>query len=765
MRNVYVPLLFLLAVPGCVDDDATDPGTTAQASVASANPRWPGGKLEYVIDYDGTLGPANCYQYGDVLASGDPLAPGEEIAILRAIESYEDFTPVRLTPASSIADQDVLIFTKRTRGTSGHANTSGRPVRGTGSGQMPPGKHPCVLLTGNQTDGTPIAMSADGVQHEIGHTIGMPHEQKRFDARTKYIDFDTTCVAPSDQDAFAVMAQSDGVILGPYDYKSMMHYGGFSKCCDAGDSEPGWTCPVSQCRDSAGNCKRPTLKRQCDNNNPYLQDDPTWCDPNNLESLGAFGHFSQGDLNTIFRMYEKKLGGNEPGDHFGATLASGDFNGDGYLDLAVGAPREVRKIEGISRRSGAVFLWRGTADRLVAWRVVDSPDPVDNGRFGAALAAGDLDGDNRDELVIGAPGEVYATVSSGQAHVFHMASSLQLDGSGDVHYWFTRWQTYNWSTLGQLPQNNAEIGAALAIGDFNNTGVDDLAIGVPGGGLSGSPLAGYVSVVRGRDADTPLVWRHLKQDAAYTERAGDRFGAALAAGSVGISALTTLVVGAPESGLTGPIVRTGAAYVFTATTTGMTAGQELRGSSVSNAGYRFGSAITIGAFNGIGIVIGAPEELSAQGRLYVYRVNTPLIPFPLFLSQTATAPSPSTAGDRLGSVLSSVRVSGNTVDILVAGMPDRDVSGNVDAGSYVRYTAGTSGILNTAGSEVLPPSIGAGRHFGSAVAVTGVYDGTVGSHLDDKVVIGAEGSTGAGEFHVRAGSTFETFDQETAHPE
>ncbi len=57
------------------------------------------------------------------------------------------------------------------------------------------------------------------------------------------------------------------------------------------------------------------------------------------------------------------LGGAEAGDVFGDSLACGDFDGDGFDDLAVGAPGE--DIGGI-KDAGAVNVFYGSASRLTA---------------------------------------------------------------------------------------------------------------------------------------------------------------------------------------------------------------------------------------------------------------------------------------------------------------------------------------------------------------------------------------------------------------
>jgi hypothetical protein len=119
-------------------------------------------------------------------------------------------------------------------------------------------------------------------------------------------------------------------------------------------------------------------------------------------------------------------GSPEANDNFGAELHLGDVNGDGHLDLAVGAPGE--SVSGV-KYTGAVIVLYGAADGSgitgsgAQWftqnsaGVPNSNEAYDN--FGSDVHLADLNGDGKADLTIGAMGEnggngaVYALKSDG----------------------------------------------------------------------------------------------------------------------------------------------------------------------------------------------------------------------------------------------------------------------------------------------------------------------------------------------------------------
>jgi hypothetical protein len=153
-------------------------------------------------------------------------------------------------------------------------------------------------------------------------------------------------------------------------------------------------------------------------------------------------------------------GSNEDGDQFGFAQGSGDFNGDGYADVAVAANAED---VGAATNGGAVTVFYGSAtglrtDNALALTIATAGFPTsDNAYFGDALAAGDFNGDGLDDLAIGADGigRVFLAVGTTSGLSLQTNGSLGSNQKGDFY------------------------GFALAAGDVNGDGRDDLAVGAP----------------------------------------------------------------------------------------------------------------------------------------------------------------------------------------------------------------------------------------------------------------------------------------------
>jgi hypothetical protein len=139
------------------------------------------------------------------------------------------------------------------------------------------------------------------------------------------------------------------------------------------------------------------------------------------------------------------------------------------------------------RTAGDVVVRYGSPDGLDPARTVWIhqgtplvPDEVEaRDRFGAVLAAGDLDGDGYDELVVGSPDEgAGALPGVGQAVVVP-------GGPGGLRPRAAFEILPGLPTIGVPATNRQAFGRSLAIADLNGDGSADLAIGATGQAFDG----------------------------------------------------------------------------------------------------------------------------------------------------------------------------------------------------------------------------------------------------------------------------------------
>jgi hypothetical protein len=212
------------------------------------------------------------------------------------------------------------------------------------------------------------------------------------------------------------------------------------------------------------------------------------------------------------------------GDFVGDALAGpGDFDGDGAVDLALGASGDAT----LGANTGKAIVWFGPL-QPGAGGVLDADvtltGPAANAYAGSPLRAlPDLDGDGRDELLVSGDGlGVVWIVSPSAAGTFSLADApIRIEGR-DVDDTF---------------------GAAVAFGELDGDGLLDLLIGAPSGGTD-AVASGMTHAVLG--GFTPGV-HPLGDTTFYGVGLGDGFGRAVAIGDLDGDGRADLVTGAPAS--------------------------------------------------------------------------------------------------------------------------------------------------------------------------------------------------------------------------
>lgn len=293
-------------------------------------------------------------------------------------------------------------------------------------------------------------------------------------------------------------------------------------------------------------------------------------------------------------------------DTFGRALATADLNGDGYTDLAAGAPGDA---DGTDGDGGTVTVLWGSASGLKNGTTVKDPAVSAHNNWGNLLTAGDFDGDGNADLAVGTDtDDVYVVrgpfTTTGTTGATQKISTpepawiVDAMGAGDTNadgrselvltyrVFMSEGEATSWSKgvayLGSPtgPDTSAPRalngGTSLAFGDIDGDGYDEIALGNvfgKGSDHTGS-LGGKVVVVRGSEGgpvngDAPMA--ELTQDSpgvpgADEER--DNFGSSVSIADTNGDGYGDLAIGVSFEDL-GTTEDAGAAILMSGSATGV----------------------------------------------------------------------------------------------------------------------------------------------------------------------------------------------------
>jgi hypothetical protein len=379
----------------------------------------------------------------------------------------------------------------------------------------------------------------------------------------------------------------------------------------------------------------------------------------------------------------------EAGGEFGAGMAIGDVNDDGFADLMVGSEgATVGDLE-----AGRVFVYFGGPAGLDSTPdlILQAPQPQAQAGFGRRVSVGDVNGDGVKDLIVSAYlAEVGGRRDAGEVYGFLGGKNIDSVADAQLH--------------SANPQPGAWFGFSITAGDINGDGFDDIIVGALLADVGRMTDAGRAEIFFGsatwpRTSDLTLE--------APTPQAGARFGFPVDVGDVNADGIIDLLVGAYFTDV-GHRSKAGKAFIYLG-------GRSINRvpsyeviSPVPRAGARFGYSFAVGDVIGDGhpdLIVGA--DLATIGSFLIEAGEATIFdgggPSGARSAFSLHAPTPE-GGGFYGFRLAIADLNGDGRGDLIVAATGTSVNSRRQAGAVVVYLSRGSDALTTTGRR-LPASV------------------------------------------------------------
>ncbi|NOG45168.1 MAG: tandem-95 repeat protein [Calditrichaeota bacterium] len=228
--------------------------------------------------------------------------------------------------------------------------------------------------------------------------------------------------------------------------------------------------------------------------------------------------------------YNKVYTGSAKGDSLGASLAGGDLNGDGFIDLMVGAPYQNTDLR---VDNGSIFIIYGKDENPngLSLSLADQNNydmrfygTATNDVLGLSGVCSDFNGDGLDDMILGAAGSDFNSRNrSGSFYLINGSTLPVVEKDIDL----TLVNNFNLRFDGAAADEL--LGLSVSSNDINGDGFHDLLFGSYYADYNDSTNSGSVYVIYGNNSYTSAELLDLQSSTNFDLRydgtfASDNFG-------------------------------------------------------------------------------------------------------------------------------------------------------------------------------------------------------------------------------------------------